>query len=147
MVEVMGEKSRTGRAAAPIRRAAREMGLVLVLLAGVAGAAGVAEAQTGTVRGTVRGEGGEPVPGAAVTVAAYELRAVTDSAGNFVLRDVPAGAVRITVRRIGFRDAVARVTVRAGQVTVVNVVLVPDVVTLAPIGTPSGRLVTPAGIL
>jgi hypothetical protein len=61
------------------------------------------EAQGATVTGQVRDVGtSEPLMGAVVEVPDHRLRAVTDSAGSFVLRGVPAGEQRWTIRRLGY---------------------------------------------
>ena len=97
--------------------------------------AGGAVAQTGTIAGTVRAAAGMPLPGVAVVVAAYAIATTADSAGAFVLRDVPAGIVLVTAREPGYRPLEVRVTVRAGAVTTVTLTLEPRLVTLAPITT------------
>jgi len=54
-----------------------------------------------TVMGTVRGERGGRLPGALATVDDAEPVAEADSAGVFVLRDLPAGTQMLMVRRVG----------------------------------------------
>lgn len=103
------------------------------MILALAAAGAPAQAQSGAIAGTVRTAAGEPVAGATVRVAAYVLEAVTDSAGEFLLADVPAGTVLLTAREPGFQLLELRVVVRAGAVTRVALTLTPRLVTLAPI--------------
>ncbi len=68
-------------------------------------AAAVDTQPKGTIGGTVRDSAGVLVPGAQVEVGP-NLRTLTDSAGHFLLRGVPQGAVVLTVRRLGFSPVV-----------------------------------------
>jgi hypothetical protein len=62
----------------------------------------VAPAQTGIVEGTVVCEGtAEPVPGVEITMGGG-LRAVTDTAGRFIVRNAPAGSTFVRARREGY---------------------------------------------
>jgi outer membrane receptor for ferrienterochelin and colicins len=91
--------------------------LVLALLPGLA------QAQSGSVRGSVTGPEGEPVAAAQVGITGSRLSTSTDNAGAFTLRGVPAGTHRLRVTQLGFGDATREVTVRAGEETVVSVQL------------------------
>lgn len=62
--------------------------------------------RTVRISGMVRDTAGRAVAGAVVT--AGSARAATDSAGGFILRDVPAGRLEVTVRRLGFEPLVSR---------------------------------------
>lgn len=71
----------------------------------------VAFAQGGTLSGKVTDSGGEAVPGANVVLAGEALPAgktgtVTGSEGGFRLEGLPAGAYRLSVTHIGYRDLV-----------------------------------------
>ena len=73
-----------------------------------------APAGQGVISGVVLAEGAQrPVADAQVSIEGTTLAAATDAAGRFRIANAPAGDVRITVRRIGFRPAT--VTARAGQ--------------------------------
>lgn len=82
-------------------------------------------AATGALTGAVREVGdGTPVALAEITVDGRAGRAVTDAAGRFRLRDVPAGVVTVTVRRMGYRElAQPDVVVRAGDETEISLEL------------------------
>ncbi|HZS58102.1 MAG TPA: TonB-dependent receptor plug domain-containing protein [Gemmatimonadaceae bacterium] len=49
-----------------------------------------------------------PVPSVLVTVTGYTISAITNDAGKFTLRNVPAGATGITTRRIGYVSAAVK---------------------------------------
>ncbi len=66
---------------------------------------------TGVVRGTVRGQGGEPVPNTRVAIADIaEVR--TDSAGRFLMLDVPTGSRQIEALAVGRNPASQLITVK-----------------------------------
>jgi hypothetical protein len=102
--------------------------LPAILLALHAGAAPAAaqEAQGATVTGQVRDVGtSEPVEGAVVEVPDHKLRAVTDSTGSFVLRGVPAGEQRWTIRRLGYSRWEESTTVQDGANLVIGLLASP----------------------
>jgi hypothetical protein len=72
----------------------------------------VANAQ-GTLRGRVRADSATPVANATVEVAG--LTAQTDSAGDFVIRGIPAGSASIAVRAVGYKSALANMFVLSGS--------------------------------
>ena len=91
-------------------------------------------AQTGVVEGTVVCEGTlEPVSGAQITLAGF--RAITDSAGHFVIRNAPAGTTSVYAQHRSYfgpatrgdftNFAVATVVVKAFAPANVNLTLIP----------------------
>lgn len=71
--------------------------------------------QSGVVRGTVMAEAGERrLANAEVQITDLKLATRTDSAGNFVLTGVPAGAHAIVVRAPGYTAYSADFTLKAG---------------------------------
>lgn len=68
-------------------------------------------AQSGTILGTVRDEGGDPVPRVAIRLRATEFRATTDGAGRFQLNRVPDGDWVLEMRALGFAPIDRAVTV------------------------------------
>jgi hypothetical protein len=80
----------------------------LTTLAVVAGALlltpALAPAQTGSIRGTVIGPRGEPVPDAQVSVDGVRLSATTDAAGAFRIREVPPARNWLIVTAPGYAD-------------------------------------------
>jgi hypothetical protein len=70
---------------------------------------------TAELAGTVRGLSGEPFKGAEVRVRDARSAAVTDSAGRFVLSDLPAGTQMLVVRHPGYTLAELPVELRPGK--------------------------------
>ena len=86
----------------------------------------------GQIVGSVVNAGsGEPVTQAQITVIGTEVTAVTDLDGRYLLRNVPAGTVEITIRGIGFTPKrVTGVAVTPEETTTLNVSLDRVVVSL-----------------
>ena len=86
---------------------------------------------TGTVRGRVIETGSQqPVTDVQISVVGTTLGGITDASGDYVVINVPAGAQRIRVRRLGFRAADQTITVTAGATSTVNFTLAPSAATL-----------------
>ena len=74
-----------------------------------------AQAQgTGVVRGRVTDASSRPIADVAIGIAGTSLGALTNSAGDFILPNVPAGAREVTARRIGYARASQRVELATG---------------------------------
>lgn len=101
------------------------LALLAITLVSVPGQA--AETQTGILIGVaVNTATGAPVSGAAVSVSGSEATATTDLNGNFRLQGVPAGAVDVTVSKVGVQPVtVTQVAIQAGQVSRIEVPLAP----------------------
>jgi outer membrane receptor protein involved in Fe transport len=114
----------------------------------------VALAQTGSVRGLVRGPAGAPVVGARVAVRLPERVAITDRTGRYLLRELPAGRYEVVVTSLGHHMVRREVDVRADQGTTLDVslergaLMLTDVVTSAT-RTPSeaSRVATTVNVL
>jgi hypothetical protein len=77
---------------------------------------------TGVVRGTVAGQGGEPLPNTRVAIADLaEVR--TDASGRFVMLDVPTGSRQIEALAVGRTPASQLVTVKVRDTTSVTFTL------------------------
>ncbi len=83
-------------------------GLTLALLHMLSPTTATAQ-QMAEIRGTVRAQGGRPVPDARVRTSDSTTQAVTDAAGRFVLAVVPARVSTLTISAVGFRPAVLSV--------------------------------------
>ncbi|MGQ0642485.1 MAG: carboxypeptidase regulatory-like domain-containing protein [Gemmatimonadaceae bacterium] len=70
---------------------------------------------TGSVNGKVLDQSGRAVAGAELTIPGSTLRVETDDTGEFRLKNVPAGDLKIRVRRLGFRPDTSIINVLAGQ--------------------------------
>jgi len=84
----------------------------------------------GEVRGRVVETGGAPIAGAVATLNPLGRAGETNEQGTFVLRDVPAGGYTLSVRRLGFGTFSARVSVAAGEVVGIDVVLEVEAIAL-----------------
>lgn len=81
-----------------------------------------AHAQSGaTIIGSVKDTSGTVIALAQVTVGA--ARTLSDSAGRFVLGNLPAGPILLSVRRLGFSPVDTRVDLAASRTDSVEVVL------------------------
>ncbi|AHG93613.1 TonB-dependent outer membrane protein, SusC/RagA (plasmid) [Gemmatirosa kalamazoonensis] len=124
--------------------------VALVVLLGSGLARQAAAQATGIVRGTVTDSATQrPVIGAQVTVGSGARGAVTNDAGIYVVRGVPAGDALLRVQRIGYASAERRVAVDANGVTTVNVTITPVATVLSTVvsvgyGTSSRATVTSA---
>jgi TonB-dependent starch-binding outer membrane protein SusC len=91
----------------------------------------VAAAQTGVVTGTVtNAQTNEPVANATVQITGAALRTVTNTAGEYTIRGVPAGNRTVSVNVLGFAPQTRTVTVAAGASLQANFALNPSVIEL-----------------
>ncbi len=90
-----------------VRAAARTARVIALALAALLGSAAPAAAQetTGAIRGVVTGSDAAPLVGAVVTATNTETGLVRNASvgedGTYVIRLLPSGTYRVTVRRIG----------------------------------------------
>jgi len=81
---------------------------------------------TGTITGVVNGSPGIPLAGATLTVVGTDISTVTDSSGNFTLKEVPSGVQDILVTwrpKSGEVRRIIKVIVTPGVVITVNISL------------------------
>ncbi|HXL35488.1 MAG TPA: TonB-dependent receptor [Gemmatimonadales bacterium] len=89
---------------------------LLVGAAALTATAASAQAPTGQIQGTVRGESGAPLGAVTVTVTATRFGGVTGSDGRYTITAVPPGTYRVRARVIGYGTAEdSGVVVLAGQ--------------------------------
>jgi hypothetical protein len=69
-------------------------------------------AVTGTLRGKITGEDGEPIADATVSVGDKSVQTGPD--GSYVLNEVPLGKASVTVKKEGFEDRTVEADVSAG---------------------------------
>ena len=87
---------------------------------------------TGTVTGrVVDGDNGQPIAAAQVTVAGTQLGRATGDDGRFTLANIPAGALTVTVRRIGYQQQSRAITLANGASVTVDFTLTKSSVSLA----------------
>ncbi|MXX73119.1 MAG: TonB-dependent receptor [Gemmatimonadetes bacterium] len=107
------------------RRAVR---LSIATVSALALATAAATAQTtGTIRGTVTDAADSALPGVVVTASAsgVDTEGVTNADGAFAFADLAAGDYILTATLFGYASRELQVTVRAGAVEVVAIVLQP----------------------
>jgi TonB-dependent receptor len=80
-------------------------------------------AQVGGIAGTVKDVSSAVLPGATVRLTPGGVSGTSDSQGAYTIPGVAAGAYTVTVNYIGFSPSTASVTVVAGQIAHVNVVM------------------------
>lgn len=107
-------------------------------------------AQQGTIRGSVVDSASQRgIPGASITISGSNRGTVTDDAGRFTLRNVPAGNTAIRAQRIGYAPQERTVALNAGDTASVSFELRAAAVQLSEVvaigyGTSSRRDVTDA---
>lgn len=102
--------------------------LTLVVTATTAAAQG-----RGTVVGRVSAGDGRPIVGVQIGISGLARGALSDTAGRFTMRDVPAGSHVVQARLIGYALATAPVTVVAGQTATVDLTLTATATELNPV--------------
>ena len=90
----------------------------------------LAQAQSGTIRGTVAGTEGAAVAGAQVSVTGTRLSTVTGAQGAFTLTGVPLGTHQLRISAPGYRPDNHEVTVAAGEPALVAIALIANPVEL-----------------
>lgn len=88
---------------------------------------------TGTVNGKVLDAAGRAVAGAELTIPGSPIRVETDDSGEFRLKNVPAGDLKVRVRRLGFRPDTSMINVLAGQAVPFLISLQPLPLILSPV--------------
>ena len=96
------------------QRRARHLMLSALLLATTAPLA--AQSPSATVVGVVRDSAGHPIPAVEVWLRGSDLYTHTGDNGGFRLPGAPAGAVKLTVRRMGFEPTTVDLELRAGRI-------------------------------
>ncbi|RLD78413.1 MAG: hypothetical protein DRJ10_10390, partial [Bacteroidetes bacterium] len=89
-------------------------------------------AQTGTIKGTVKDQGGV-LPGANVKIEGTSSGTITNMEGVFVLENVPVGELTIKVSFIGYAPQSETVTVESGKTTELSFTLEESDITTAEI--------------
>lgn len=87
-------------------------------------------AQTGTIKGVVKGDDGLSIIGGSVVVEGTTIGASTDFDGNYELNGVPVGEQTIVYSFIGLKTQKHKVTVKEGEAVTHDVTLSEDVMML-----------------
>ena len=100
----------------------------------------MAQAPLTTLVGVVRDSAGIPVPGAEVWLRGSDLYTHTAENGGFRLPGAPPGAVRVTVRRMGFEPTTIELQLRSGRIDSLIVSLTILATTLAGVTVEDERM-------
>lgn len=76
----------------------------------------MAQPPSATLVGMVRDSAGHPVPGVEVWLRGTDLYTLTADNGGFRLPGAPPGAVKVSVRRMGFEPTTIDLRLRSGQI-------------------------------
>ena len=82
-----------------------------------------AAAQNGTIDGKITTADGQPAEAVTVQVEALKKYAITNSKGNYSLKNITAGNWELVVTLVGNKNFAQSVTVVAGQTTTTNITL------------------------
>jgi len=97
--------------------------LIIAAVAAFGGTAAAQETPSATLAGFVRDSAGRPVASAEILLLETTYATRSDSAGHFVLSNIPPGAHRVWFRRLGYTSSQFDWPARVGQRTEVTVVL------------------------
>lgn len=89
----------------------------------------IAQAQTGSIFGTVQFDG-KPVVAATVSIPTTQLGAITDKSGSFIIQDIPAGRIELKVTAIGYRSYTTTMEVDSSSIDSLEITLTEDVLDL-----------------
>lgn len=106
-------------------------GVALATTLGLIPLGASAQAQVGTVTGQVRDAAtAQPISSAQVQIVATEQGGLTNASGRFLINNVPVGSQQLRVVVLGYGSQTQDITVRAGQVTEVNVNMESEAISL-----------------
>jgi TonB-linked SusC/RagA family outer membrane protein len=104
-----------------VRRSRVQLAACALLAAAIALPVGAQQAAVGTIEGTVReANTNRVIEGAQVGVVGAAIGAVANRNGFYRITNVPARAIELTVRMVGYAPMRKPVTVTAGQVAVAD---------------------------
>lgn len=84
-----------------------------------------AVAQTGTITGSIQDHEGRPLKAAAVSILKLEKETLTDSLGQYELKQIPGGSWTVTVSNFGYVSREQDITVHENRI-VLDISLDPD---------------------
>jgi len=86
-------------------------------------------AQSGSITGRILDEeNNDPLIGANVIVVGTTMGAATDLNGNYLIQNVPVGAVSLNVSYIGYEEKSIDLTVTLGEIVTANIALAPEAI-------------------
>ena len=87
------------------------------------------------------GEPSAPLPGAEVSIPALNFGARTDSLGRFFFRDIPKGAFRVIIRRVGYNAIAISARFSGTDTLAADFALIPSAVSLDTVNVVGGARV------
>src|SRR5579859_4365594 len=78
------------------------------------------QAQTGTIRGTVKDRQGRPIPQASLKIEMTSIGAMANESGRYTITNVPAGQHLLRFSAVGFKSAARSLEVRANETVEIN---------------------------
>ncbi|MCE7066628.1 TonB-dependent receptor [Dyadobacter sp. CY326] len=92
------------------------MQVIKILITGILCACACASfAQTASLKGTVRSDTGEPLPGAAIIISGASKGTFADAKAHYSLENLPAGPLTIVVSFLGFEPETEKITLKEGE--------------------------------
>ena len=77
---------------------------------------------TGSISGTVKSIGGEPLQGASVVLIGTKIGTATNSKGNFLITNIVHGVYGIRISMIGFKPVVyENINIRPGSIMSISI--------------------------
>ncbi|SKB80015.1 TonB-dependent receptor [Dyadobacter psychrophilus] len=92
------------------------MQVIKILITGILCACSCASfAQTASLKGTVRSDDGELLPGASITISGVTKGTFSDEKARYALENLPAGPATLAVSFLGFEPETKQITLKAGE--------------------------------
>ncbi|MCF2499169.1 TonB-dependent receptor [Dyadobacter chenhuakuii] len=92
------------------------MQVIKILLTGILCACSCASfAQTASLRGTVRSDDGELLPGASITISGVTKGTFSDSKARYALENLPAGPCTLVISFLGFEPETKQINLKDGE--------------------------------
>jgi TonB-dependent receptor len=113
---------------------------IVRVCAGALALAGVAQAQTGSIVGSVTDNTKKPLAGAVVQVVGIRIGTYAGQDGSYRIDNVPVGTQRLVTRLPGYSGDTVTVTVAADQTATLNLTMRASAATLATVVVRSPRL-------
>jgi iron complex outermembrane receptor protein len=81
------------------------------------------QAQTGSLKGTVKGDSNEPLSQATVWLEPSNISGAADASGNFTLSQIQPGQYTVYSTYLGYQKVGKRIAIESGKTTNINLVL------------------------
>ena len=94
-----------------------------------------------SIKGTLTdNESGEAIPFANVVLEGTRYGAATDINGFYLINKIPEGSYTLRVRFVGYQEYTEPITIKKGQVIVLNIVLKSETTTLKTVVVTDNRI-------